>query len=204
MDWAEQSLEMMKSWTEMQQKLWQGWLDAASTVGKTETNPLADWIAQWQETSTKSIKAWEDLTAKMVETQAHWFASDALKGEWLGRDDDLRKMADAWSEQTLAVMKAWTAAQQQLWDQWFSAAAGMARSSLDPGNNWYEQWRAAAKASMSAWEDLNAKTAAMQTDWFKGWEPAATSPQPGATASGPGPQPGQTESGPGARKASAS
>jgi len=174
MDWMEQSLEMMKSWTDMQKRMWQGWLDASAGLGKTEDNPLSEWVARWQETAQKSMDTWEELTRTFVENEGKWAGSDAAAGYWPGKEDEIKKMTASWTEQTLAVMKAWTEAQRKLWDSWFAAAADMAKSAKGPGGDWYEGWQDAAKRSMDAWDELSRKTMETQADWFKGWQqPAA-------------------------------
>ena len=77
MEWMEQSLEMMKSWTDMQKRLSQGWLDAAAGLGKAEGNPLAEWVARWQEAAQKAMDAWEELTRKFAENEGKWAGSEA-------------------------------------------------------------------------------------------------------------------------------
>jgi hypothetical protein len=169
MDWMEQSVEMMKSWTDMQKKMWEGWLDASSGLGKPEENPLGEWIARWRETSDKSLEAWQDLVRKTVQTQGKWAGSDAAAGYWPGKEQDVKKMAESWTEQTLAVMKAWTVAQKKLWDDWFTAASNIAKSGKAPNDEWYERWQDAARTSMDAWDKLTRKTLETQSEWFKGW-----------------------------------
>ena len=84
MDWMEQSVEMMKSWTDMQKRMWQGWLDASAGLGKADDNPLGEWVARWQETAQKSMDVWEELTRKFVENEGKWAGSDATAGYWPG------------------------------------------------------------------------------------------------------------------------
>jgi hypothetical protein len=177
-DWMEQSLEMMKSWTETQKAMWQGWLDASAGLGKTGENPLTGWMARWQEAAQKSMDVWEELTRKVVENEGKWAGSDAGSGFWPGREEELRKIAASWTEQTLAVMKSWTEAQRKLWASWFGAAATMAQSSQEPGSEWYKGWQDAAKRSMDAWDELTRKTMETQAEWFKDW----LKPQPGEDA----------------------
>lgn len=173
MEWMEQSAEMMKSWTDMQKHMWQGWLDASAGLGKTEDNPLAEWVARWQETAKKSMDTWEELTRTFVESEATWAGGDAAASCFPGKEDEIKKMTASWAEQTLAVMKSWTEAQRKLWDSWFAAAADMAKSAKGPGADWSQGWQDAAKSSMDAWEDLSRRTMDTQADWFKGWQQTA-------------------------------
>jgi hypothetical protein len=77
MEWMEQSLEMMKSWTDMQKRMSKEWLDAAAGLGKAEGNPLAEWVARWQEAAQKSMDAWEELTRKFAENEGKWAGNEA-------------------------------------------------------------------------------------------------------------------------------
>jgi len=87
MEWMEQSLEMMKSWTDMQKRMSQGWLDAAAGLGKAEDNPLAEWVARWQETAQKSMDAWEELTRKFAENEGQVGGQRSL-GRAHAQDDE--------------------------------------------------------------------------------------------------------------------
>lgn len=169
MDWMQQSTEMMKTWSDMQKKMWESWLDAATGLGDREQNPLGDWIERWREISEKSLAALDDLTRKMVEMQGKMAASETVTGLWPGKEEDVKKAAQSWTEQTLAVMKAWTTAQNKLWADWFSAATSIAGSVKTPNDDWFDQWQKAARTSMEAWDKLTRDTMATQADWFGGW-----------------------------------
>lgn len=169
MDWIQQSVETMKSWSDMQKKMWEGWLDSSAGFGKADENPLGEWISRWSETSQKSVEAWEDLARKMVEMQGKVAGSDAVAGYWPGKEQDVKKMAESWTEQTLVIMKAWTAAQKKLWDDWFATASRIAESAQAPTDDWYAKWQDAARTSMDAWDTLTRTTLETQSDWFKGW-----------------------------------
>ena len=174
MDWMEQSREMMQSWSDMQKKMWESWTDAAAGFGKSEENPLGDWVARWQEAMKQSMAVWEDLTRKMVETQAQWASSEAAGAFWPGKEKDMKKMSKIWVDQTTAMMKTWTVAQKTLWDNWFSVADNMAKAAQTPGGSeWLERWQTTARQSMDAWEALSRKTMETQADWFKGWMKSA-------------------------------
>lgn len=157
MDWMEQSTETMRTWADMQKRMWEGWLDASSGLGQVDDNPLGEWVTRWQETSQKSLAAWEDLVREMIETQGKWAASDSVTGYWPGKEQDIKKMAESWTEQTLTVMKAWTVAQKKLWDDWFATASNIAKSAKAPEDDWYKRWQDAARTSMDAWDELTRK-----------------------------------------------
>lgn len=163
MDWMKQSQEMMESWVDAQKKMWEDWAAAAPGFGKVEGNPLGDWVARWQETMQQSMDVWDDLASKAGGPGGAW----ASAGDWPGSEEDAKKMAQIWMDQTTAVMKSWAEAQRALWDAWFEVANKTARSAQSPGSEWYDSWQAAARKSMDAWEDLSRKTMETQADWMK-------------------------------------
>lgn len=167
MDWMEQSLEMMKSWTETQRKMWEGWMSTAGELGGQQ-NPMTDWMTQWQKTAEQSLNAWEDLGRKMVEQQGQYASSEAGRAGWPGADsEEMKRMTESWTEQTLAMMKAWTDAQRKLWNDWFGAVSDAAKTQ-GVGGDWFKRWEESARASMDAWEELSRKTAETQVSWMGG------------------------------------
>lgn len=182
MDWMQQSLDMMKSWSDMQKKMWEGWVDAASGLGQAQGNPMDEWVGRWQETVQKSMDVWEDLARSMVETETTWAGSQAAAGVWPGREDDVRKMSKVWAEQTTNLMTAWAEAQRALWNAWFNVASSMAKAGQGPGTESFDQWQEAARTSMDHWEELSRKAMESQAEWLRSWlkttEKAAAGAQP--------------------------
>lgn len=169
MDWMEQSLEMMKAWSEMQKKMWDGWMDAAAGFGTTEKKPLEDWVARWQEAMSQSMDVWEDLVRTVADAQSKWASSEAAAAFWPGREEDVKKMMKVWVDQTAAMLKTWTEAQRTLWDNWFGVATTVAKSTQGPTSDWFERWQTMTRRSMEAWEELSKKTMETQADWMKAW-----------------------------------
>ena len=60
MNWNEQAQQMVKSWTETQKKLWEGWTDAATQHGASGTPAglWTDWISQWQKMAQQTLGTW--------------------------------------------------------------------------------------------------------------------------------------------------
>lgn len=173
MDWMQQSLDMMRSWSDMQKKMWQDWADAAAGLSKTAENPMGDWIGRWQDMMRQSMAVWEDFTRKMTEAQSSWAGSAPA---WPGREEDVKKMMQVWSDQTAAMMKSWTEAQKTLWDNWFAMAGEMAKAAQGSASaDWFSGWQKAAQESMDAWEKLSRQTMDAQADWLKTWTKTAAS-----------------------------
>jgi hypothetical protein len=173
MNWMEQSLEMMKSWSDMQKKMWDGWMAAATDLGTAKDNPMDEWTARWQDTMKKSMDVWEDLVRTVVDAESKWTTSEAASSFWPGREDDVKKMMKVWADQTSAMMKSWTDAQRTLWDSWYGMASSAAKSAQSPANEWFERWQTTTRDSMKAWEDLSRTTMEKQADWLKTWTTAA-------------------------------
>jgi class III poly(R)-hydroxyalkanoic acid synthase PhaE subunit len=60
MNWNEQAQLMAKSWTEIQKKLWEGWIDAGAQHGASGASAgvWTDWITQWQKMAQQALEAW--------------------------------------------------------------------------------------------------------------------------------------------------
>ncbi len=58
MNWTEQTQAMMRSWTQTQKKLWEGWSEAAQRAAPSggAASPWTEWGQQWQELTRKSME----------------------------------------------------------------------------------------------------------------------------------------------------
>jgi hypothetical protein len=94
MNWTEQTQEMMRSWTETQKRLWEGWVDAGTKAAAPTTGSGAwgDWFSQWQQMARRNLEAWtsgaegvpKDLAQRMFTGEGAFLrfvelAMDALK-----------------------------------------------------------------------------------------------------------------------------
>ena len=89
----------------------------------------------------QSMDVWDDLASEAGGPGG----ASASAGAWPGNEEDAKKMAQVWMEQTTTVMKSWAEAQRTLWDAWFEVANKAARIAPSPGSEWYDSWQAAAR-----------------------------------------------------------
>lgn len=152
MDWAKQSEEMFKSWTDTQKKIWDNWLEAV----QKSTAPMQG-AQVWQQT----VKTWEDTVNNVLDAQNNWVDT------WVNSfdpDGTPEEMAH-WFKQTQGMMKKWNETQQGLWKNWFDLAKQVDVSKMT--TSWEEQGEKAFKN----WQDSMQKVMNAQMDWMKMWAP---------------------------------
>ena len=79
MNWATQSEEMLKSWTESQQKMWDSWMKMMTPTGAQSS--MSD---LW----TQSVEAWEAAIKNAAGTQTEWMKM------WLESLEDMPNVPD--------------------------------------------------------------------------------------------------------------
>lgn len=135
MNWATQSEEMLKSWTESQQQMWDTWMKMMTPAG-TQT-PMTE---LWQQ----SVETWESAVKNAADTQAEWMKM------WLNSLEDMPNVPDdvvKMAEQAVEMNRQWIASQEQLWEGWFAAA-----KSMNP-NSFVSSWEEEGQKAMHAWQD---------------------------------------------------
>ena len=139
MNWATQSEEMLKSWTESQQKMWDSWMKMMTPTGAQSS--MSD---LW----TQSVEAWEAAIKNAAGTQAEWMKM------WLESLEDMPNVPDEvikMAEQAVEMNRQWVANQEKLWEGWFTAAKNM-----NPGG-FAGSWEEESVKAMHAWQDSATK-----------------------------------------------
>jgi hypothetical protein len=152
MDWAKQAEEMAKTWTDMQRKVWDGWLEAMQ--GMTTPQPTA-----WERT----VETWEKAFDSLLKAQGEWVK---MWAEGIGGQENAPEDMARWASQVQEMTANWVAFQGELWKGWF----GMARR-FDPADmaGTPSRWTADAQNMMQQWQEQMAKTWETQLDWMKQW-----------------------------------
>ena len=104
MNWATQSEEMLKSWTESQQKMWDSWMKMMTPTGAQSS--MSD---LW----TQSVEAWEAAIKNAAGTQTEWMKM------WLESLEDMPNVPDEvikMAEQAVEMNRQWVANQEKLWE----------------------------------------------------------------------------------------
>jgi prophage DNA circulation protein len=135
MNWTAQSEEMLKNWTENQQKMWDSWMKMM-----TPATAQASMVELWQQ----SVEAWESAIKNATNTQGEWMKM------WLASLEDMPNVPDdvlKMAEQAVEMNRQWSANQEKLWDGWFAAA-----KNVSPGS-FMNSWEEESVKAMHAWQD---------------------------------------------------
>ncbi|MFQ6023510.1 MAG: hypothetical protein ACE5NW_12390 [Acidiferrobacterales bacterium] len=150
MDWAKQTQEMMKSWTETQANMWDSWLNSLGGDGKSkETDAWQKTIETWQ----KSVN---DTLAAQLKLMQMWVDNlNSAKGnldqvtEWVNQAEEMtRRMNDAqkelWDNCFKTLKKADLGTTPASWEQEgqkiFQAWQESARQAMDTQAKWASKW----------------------------------------------------------------
>lgn len=138
-DWNKQMEEMVRKWTEMQQQMWDSWLQSARSVGV----PGATGSEEWQKEYQKQLEAWEKSVREALEAQVQWTREFTEKA---GSSEYAPQAVNEMLHQSQEMMKSWTEAQAKLWDAWFDSV-----KNIDPSN--MGSWDADGQKVLKAWQE---------------------------------------------------
>ena len=146
MDWAKQSEEMMKTWTETQKKMWDNWLDTMQkAAGQNQAAEM------WQ----KTVDTWEQTVNSTLDAQAEWTKMWADSLDSLDVKADMPKEVADWAKQAQDMAKNWGETQRQMWQGWFDLvkkadAPKMAEAWGQEGQKAFAAWQESAQKMMDA------------------------------------------------------
>lgn len=106
-DWNTRASEMVKTWTESQQRMWDTWIVAMREMGNMQSGTEG-----WE----KSVDMWHESVKGALNTQVTWteFWADSIKSV-----SGSSAQVNTWADQTLDMTRQWTATQTEMWDNWF-------------------------------------------------------------------------------------
>lgn len=148
MDWLKQSEEMIKVWSDTQQKMMSGWLDSM----KDFTQPQASGV--WE----KTLDAWQNAVDSMLESQAQWARMWA--GSVTATKGVSKEMVEG-AAQLKEMTERWTEFQRELWHNWFEMVRKLDWEKLAEG--------AEAPPAFQAWQDTLRKATDTQLEWMRTW-----------------------------------
>ena len=145
-----QAEDMVKAWTETQQKLWNTWLETLqNSPQSTTTKVWQEGIGKWQESLDSTIDSQLDAMRKWAENVQEFASAPA----------ETRK----WADEGVQMLERWTGAQRQLWELWFEflrkTDAGISK---EGGKENLEQF-------VKSWQDMTKQIMALQQDWASSW-----------------------------------
>ena len=147
MEWAKQSEEMLKTWTESQKKLWDDLMKAMPGFGKSPSPEI------WQ----KTVDTWNQTIQRVLDAQVegvrHW-AENATTAK--GTAQETAECAKQGQEMITRLLET----QKQLWGNWFEFA-----KKLDASN--MMNWTQDAQKFLQSWQETIQKAQTAQTEWLK-------------------------------------
>lgn len=140
MNWDRRMEDWLGAWTGMQQRLWDGWLQAVNSFsGQTARGGEA-----WKQEYRQRLEDWERSVHRALEAQNRWARQWAGR---LGAEGEAPDVVRQWVLQMQNMMSGWTAAQAQLWSAWFESV-----KHLDP-EEVAERWENEGQQVLQAWEE---------------------------------------------------
>ncbi|ABM61872.1 hypothetical protein [Halorhodospira halophila] len=133
--------EMVRNWTEMQQRMWDTWLQTVRGMQMPTGVSQAD---DWQQHYQQNLEAWEKAVREALDAQVQWAQKWAQQA---GAGENASEGMQEAVKQTQEMMKSWTEAQSKLWNAWFDSVKNM-----DP-SRMAEQWDSEGQRVLKAWQD---------------------------------------------------
>lgn len=152
MNWKLQTDEMVGTWTDMQKKMWNSWLDAVKGFGQNQASDT------WKADYKKNLEAWEGSVNQALESQMDWIKKWSEKVNY---DQNIPESVTTWASQVQEMMKGWTEAQSQLWSAWFDSV-----KSLDPSNI-KANWDGEGQQVLLAWKEAAQRAQEALGEWSK-------------------------------------
>lgn len=148
-DWMKQAQDMVKQWTDSQQKMWENWVGTMQGVGiQSDT---------WQ----KSVDTWRDSVKKALDAQVAWaqFWADNMSAS----TGSSQQISD-WSKQFVDMTKQWNETQTRLWDNWFETLKKSDPSAMS------KNWNAEEMQKMvQVWQEYAQKAMEAQMEMTRMW-----------------------------------
>jgi hypothetical protein len=158
-DSTSQAAEMIKSWAEVQQKMWSRWQElwleslkgaGEAAGGESQGSPT--------EQARQVLEAWDQSVKRALEAQLEW---TRIWAERVAESSNVPPQLISGARQLQESTKAWTELQTRLWESWLGAAGGPAASSgaemfqetarklAEAQAEWFRQWSGMAQAQAS-------------------------------------------------------
>lgn len=161
--------EMVRNWTDMQQRMWEHWLQSV----KGMQLPSGMETGQWQQQYQRNLEAWEKAVQEALEAQVRWTEKWAEQTGGAGGSSEGMQEA---LKQTQEMMKTWTEAQSKLWNAWFDSVKNMDPSQMA------QQWDSEGHDVLKAWQEATQRA----QEALQELSQVATSSTAGRSSSGSG------------------
>lgn len=151
-DWTKQTEEMTKTWLDAQKKVWESWLGTMQQFEKTQAADV--WI--------KTVGTWEESVKNILKAQSDWTRlwADSFKSV-----EGMPKEATEWVQQGPEMVKHWSEAQQQLWDNWFALLKKVEPVQIQMSEDLSQE----SQKMFKAWQETSQKVFDAQKEWANRW-----------------------------------
>lgn len=149
MNWLKQSEDVVKTWTDAQQNIWQSWMSLMQT-------PSMSVPAMWG----KMLDAWQKSVDEALSAQDKSFQL------WMAQAKDVENTPEqlqAWLTQGEEMTAQWQATQKQLWGTWFDL---IRKADI---NMTAMPMQAQAQKAFQTWQESADKMMNAQSAWVKNW-----------------------------------
>ena len=147
MEWAKQSEDMFKTWTEAQKKMWDDWTKAMQGFGKSPSTEA------WE----KTVEAWNQTIQRVLDAQVegarHWAENIATAK---GAPQEMTE----WAKQGQDIITRCTETQKQLWGHWFEVV-----KKLDASN--IMNWSRDGQKFLQSWQETIQQAQDAQAEWLR-------------------------------------
>jgi hypothetical protein len=154
MDSSKQAEEMVRTWAEVQRKMWESWLTPMK--GLQGGGAASEY--------SKALETWEASVKKALDAQVEW---TRMWAEGMTAGQATSEVAVTTAKRVHEMMRIWTDSHKQLWENWFTTLRQLDPSRLPMAGEWEKEaqkvtqiWQDAAKAAqqaMAEWTALWAK-----------------------------------------------
>jgi gas vesicle protein len=146
MDWLKQSEEMIKMWSDTQQKMLSSWLGSMQSFTGQQSEGV------W----TKTLDAWEQAVNNMLETQAQW--ARLWAGSVTATKGAPKQAVDS-ANQFKEMTERWAQFQKELWQSWFATIRKFApNADTQPPQDAFKLWQDTLQKAMDS-----------QLAWMRSW-----------------------------------
>src|SRR6266487_4845143 len=146
MEWAKQSEEMLKTWTDAQKKMWDDCMKAMQGFGKSPSTEV------WE----KTVDTWNQTIQRFLDAQvegARLWAENVTKAK--GTEETA-----AWAKQGQDLITRLTETQKQLWGNWFELVKKLDLSNM-------MNWTRDGQKFVQNWQETIQKAFDAQTEWLR-------------------------------------
>jgi len=156
MEWTQQFDDMMKSWTDAQQKAWGDFFDTMQGAGQSPGTKL--WL--------QTLAVGEEMLKNTLRAQADFLTA------WvdnLGTVPNMPAAALESAKQFQEMAARWSKTQEQLFENWFGMVRKLVTSlPAEPA------WADAPQSMFKAWQASTQSIMEAQAEWMRAWMGAAS------------------------------